>query len=61
MTFLLSALKANSVSSTKKSLLIETPYGSNNTPTESPSQESKERNLATRAAKINKEKKCNYC
>ena len=61
MTFLLSALKTNSDSSTKKSLLIETPHGSNNTPTESLSQESKERNLATRAAKINKEKKCNYC
>ena len=59
--FLMSILKTNSSGSyTQKILLNETPNGSNNSRTESPSQEYKYRNLTTRAAK-NKigEKKCN--
>lgn len=45
------------INKTTKRLLNETPNGSSNFHPESPSQESKGNNLATRAAKKNKERK----
>ena len=52
---MMSFLKIHYAGSTEKHLLNETPNGSNNSCIERLSQESKEKQLATRGAKLNKE------
>ena len=52
---MMSFLKTHYAGSTEKHLLNETPNGSNNSSIERLSQESKEKKLATRGAKLNKE------